>query len=76
MEHDPIRRGEVIGKRVSAEPKNEAEHYAKCDACGGYFDMRDLGNVFEHEGPLPHTAQDISDNAERIHPDSRLGVGS
>jgi hypothetical protein len=22
----------------------------------GWFDMRDLGNVFEHEGPLPHPA--------------------
>lgn len=60
-----IRRGEHIGKRVGAEPESEAEHYAKCDACGGYFDMRDLGNVFEHEGPLPHPAQDIPDSAER-----------
>jgi len=22
------------------------------------FDMRDLGQVFEHEGPLPHALQD------------------
>lgn len=76
MEHDPIRRGEIIGKRVGGEPKNEAEHYMKCSACGGYFDMRDLGNVLEHEGPLPHPAQDISDSAERVHPDSRFGVGA
>jgi hypothetical protein len=26
--------------------------------CGGYFDMRDLGQVMGHEGPLPHPAQD------------------
>ena len=25
---------------------------------GGYFDMRDLAPVFEHEGPLPHPAGD------------------
>jgi hypothetical protein len=26
--------------------------------CGGYFDMRDLAQVFEHEGPLPHPFPD------------------
>jgi hypothetical protein len=75
MKHDSIRRGEIVGKRVG-HPVSEVEHYAKCDACGGYFDMRDLGNVFEHEGPLPHPAQDMSDAEQRIHPDSRFGVGS
>ena len=25
---------------------------------GGWIDCRDLGQVFEHEGPLPHPAQD------------------
>ena len=30
----------------------------KCPTFGGYFDMRDLGQVFEHEGPLPHPLQD------------------
>jgi hypothetical protein len=28
------------------------------DACGAWIDMRDLGQVFEHEGPLPHSPQD------------------
>lgn len=55
---DTIRRGEFIGQRVGGEPANEAEHFMQCEACGGYFDMRDLGQVFEHEGPLPHPAQD------------------
>jgi len=55
---EPIRRGEFIGQRVGGEPKDESEHFYKCEACGGYVDMRDLGNVFEHEGPLPHPAQD------------------
>jgi len=26
--------------------------------CGGYFDMRDLGAVLEHEEPLPHPVED------------------
>lgn len=55
---EPIRRGEFIGKRVGSEPANEAEHFMKCETCGGHFDMRDLGQVFEHEGPLPHPTQD------------------
>jgi hypothetical protein len=25
---------------------------------GGYFDMRDLAQVLEHKGPLPHPAED------------------
>jgi hypothetical protein len=37
---------------------SEAEHFWKCQACGGYFDMRDLGAVLEHEEPLPHPAGD------------------
>ena len=27
-------------------------------ACNGWIDCRDLGQVFEHEGLLPHPAQD------------------
>jgi hypothetical protein len=39
-------------------PLSEAEYFWKCEACGGYFDMRDLGAVLEHEEPLPHPASD------------------
>jgi hypothetical protein len=52
-----IRRGEIIGERVGGEPKSEAEYYIRCPACGAYVDMRDLGRVLEHEGPLPHPGQ-------------------
>ena len=55
LDRRAIRRGEIIGKRVGA-PVSEAEHCMQCRACGGYFDMRDLGAVCEHEGPLPHPA--------------------
>jgi hypothetical protein len=53
-----IRRGKYIGRLVGAQPKNEAEHFYQCEACGAWVDGRDLGQVFDHEGPLPHLAQD------------------
>lgn len=37
---------------------DEAEHFIKCADCGGYIDCRDLAAVLDHEGPLPHPAQD------------------
>jgi hypothetical protein len=53
-----VRRGQFIGERVDGEPDDEAEHLMRCPRCGGLVDMRDLGQVFEHEGPLPHPKQD------------------
>jgi hypothetical protein len=53
-----IPRGTVIGKRTGGPPLSEAEHFHKCEACGGWFDMRDLGAVLDHEEPLPHPACD------------------
>ena len=47
-----VPRGKIIGKRIDGEPTNEAEHFIQCPAC------RDLGQVLEHEGPLPHPAHD------------------
>ena len=38
-------------------PESDVE-LIRCPACGGWIDGRDLGQVFEHEGPLPHPAQD------------------
>jgi hypothetical protein len=49
-----IRRGKYIGKLVGDPPKDEAEHFIRCPACGGWTDCSDLAQVFEHEGPLPH----------------------
>ena len=51
-------RGRYFGSRVGAQPANEAEHFMRCPACAGWIDCRDLAQVFEHEGPLPHPAQD------------------
>jgi hypothetical protein len=53
-----VPRGKIIGKRLGVEPANEAEHFIQCPTCGGWIDCRDLGQVLEHEGPLPHSAQD------------------
>ena len=53
-----VRRGEITGKRVGEQPKDETEHFIQCPACDGWIDMRDLGQVVEHAGPLPHPSQD------------------
>jgi len=52
-----ISRGTFIGRRLG-DSRNEAEHFLRCPACSGWIDCRDLGQVFQHEGPLPHPAQD------------------
>jgi hypothetical protein len=49
-----IPRGKYFGRPLGDPPKDEAEHFIRCPACGGWIDCRDLGQVFEHEGPLPH----------------------
>jgi hypothetical protein len=54
----PVRRGEIIGKPKGWIPESEADHFMKCPVCGGWFDMRDLGQVFDNAGPLPHPAPD------------------
>ena len=53
-----IPRGKYRGRRVGGEPKDESEHFMRCPECGGWFDKRDLAQVFEHQGPLPHPASD------------------
>ena len=55
-----IPRSHYIGKRLGDPPKDEAEHFIRCPACDGWIDCRDLGQVFQHEGLLPHPAQDQS----------------
>jgi hypothetical protein len=53
-----IPRGTCLGRPIGAQPRDEAEHFIRCPACDGWIDCRDLGQVFEHEGLLPHPAQD------------------
>jgi Zn-finger nucleic acid-binding protein len=49
-------RGKHIGHRVCDLATEE--HFYRCPACGGWVDCSELGQVFDHEGPLPHPADD------------------
>jgi hypothetical protein len=51
-------RGQFIGVRVGEDAADEAHHFFRCAECGCWVDMRDLGTVLDHEGPLPHPAED------------------
>ena len=53
-----IPRGKYIGRHLGDQPVDEAEHFMRCPACGGWMDCRDLAQILEHEGPLPHPAED------------------
>jgi hypothetical protein len=60
-QHSPIiefPRGKHIGRPMGDLPKDEAERRYRCPACGAWVDCRNLGQVFDHEGPLPHPAED------------------
>jgi CRISPR/Cas system type I-B associated protein Csh2 (Cas7 group RAMP superfamily) len=37
------------GRRLGKLPKNEADHFIRCPVCAEWIDMRDLGQVIEHE---------------------------
>jgi hypothetical protein len=50
-----------------ASAPREAEHFWKCKSCGGYFDMRDLGAVLDHEEPLPPSGMRSSAVASQDH---------
>ena len=68
--HMNIRRGEIIGRRVGEQPKEDAEHFILCPACNGWIDCRDLCQVREHAGPLPNPRQG-SDELKRDGPMAR-----
>jgi uncharacterized C2H2 Zn-finger protein len=45
-------RGKHIGKRLDKPAAREAVHFMACPNCGAMLDMRDLGQVIEHDTPL------------------------
>jgi hypothetical protein len=49
-------RGKRIGHRLCDLATEE--RFYRCPACGGWVDSRELGQVLDHEGPLPHPADD------------------
>ena len=52
------RRGTIYGHPNGWEPSSEADHFVQCPGRGAWIDMRDLGMVLEHAGPLPHPGRD------------------
>jgi hypothetical protein len=51
----------IIGKPVGGEPQDERENFIQCPDCDRWIDMRDLGEVLDHEhacdktpAPPPH----------------------
>jgi len=55
---EPRPRGTVLGERADRRRVPEAEHYFRCTTCNGWIDARDYVWVEDHEGGLPHPAQD------------------
>ena len=41
----------IMGKRSGGEPDCESKHFFNCAQCGQAIDMRDLGQVLDHEDP-------------------------
>jgi DNA-binding CsgD family transcriptional regulator len=44
--------GKYVGTRVDKPAESEAEHFMPCPNCGVPLEVRDLGQVFEHDTPL------------------------
>ena len=40
----------IIGHREGGDPEDERDNFYICKACNQAVDMRDLGQVFHHEG--------------------------
>jgi hypothetical protein len=38
-----------LGRTVGQPPANEADHFIQCPVCRTWIDMRDLGQILEHE---------------------------
>ena len=55
---EPRPGGTLLGERADGRRVPEAVNVFRCNICGGYLDARDYIWVLDHEGPLPHPAQD------------------
>jgi hypothetical protein len=51
---DSFPRGTVMGKQITGPLLREADHFKRCQFCGGHIDILDLAWVEDHEGPFPH----------------------
>jgi hypothetical protein len=55
---ESLPRGKYMGQQVDGPPMRTADRFQRCQLCGGYVDVFDLVWTQDHEGPLPHAAQD------------------
>lgn len=53
-----VPRNRYLGKPIDGKPADDGDGY-RCKLCGAWIEYRDLGKVFDHEGPLPHPADDL-----------------
>ena len=53
-----VPRRECIDHRVDRAVKDETDCFMRCPACDGRIDTRDLRQVLEHDGPLPHPVRE------------------
>jgi hypothetical protein len=49
---EPRPRGTVFGERADRRGVNEAEHFFRCEICGGFIDGRDLAWVEDQGRPV------------------------
>jgi hypothetical protein len=45
-------RGKYRGTRIDKPATDDSEHFMPCPNCGAPIDMRDLGQVLEHDTPM------------------------
>jgi hypothetical protein len=48
MTKGAVQGGKYLGHDADGIAQTEADHFMECTSCGKWFDMRDLGEVFEH----------------------------
>ena len=53
-----VPRQECIDQRIDGTAKDETDCFMRCPACNGQIDTRDLRQVLEHDGPLPHPVRE------------------
>jgi hypothetical protein len=49
-----VSRQDCIDQSVDRTAKGGTDYFMRCPACDGRIDTRDLRQILEHDGPLPH----------------------
>ena len=55
-----VPRQEDIDQTVDRKTNDETEYFMRCPACDARIDTRDLRQVLEHDGPLPHPVRECA----------------